>query len=105
MFKGIIALFSSGLIANPMVLLGILSGVLFSSALPTEQIVGIYKNYDYYLVTLSLSFLYVFFFQKVFIGYGEDIDWPATLKKWPGAFAKLVLSNVMTVIFFVTLFF
>ena len=105
MFKGIIALFSSGLIVNPMVLLGILSGVLFSTTLPTEQIVRIYRDYDYYLVTLSLSFLYVFFFQKVFIGYGDEVDWPATLKKWPGAFAKLVLSNVLSVVFFVTLFF
>lgn len=105
MLRGLKALFTSGLIVNPMVLIGIFGGIVFSSEFETEIIFSIFSDYNYYLVALAIAFAYVVFFQKVYIGYGSQVDWAATVKKLPGAFAKLVLANILSVVFFVTLFF
>lgn len=105
MLRGLKALFTSGLIVNPMVLIGIFGGIVFSSEFETEIIFSIFSDYNYYLVALAIAFAYVVFFQKVYIGYGSQVDWAATAKKLPGAFAKLVLANILSVVFFVTLFF
>ena len=60
MIKGIISLFTSGAIFNPMVLLGILLGVLCDVGLSGEEIKELFTDYNLYLLALLVSGLYIF---------------------------------------------
>lgn len=64
MIKGIISLFTSGAIFNPMVLLGILLGVLCDVGLSGEEIKELFTDYNLYLLALLVSGLYIFGFKK-----------------------------------------
>ena len=66
MIKGIISLFTSGAIFNPMVLLGILLGVLCDVGLSGEEIKELFTDYNLYLLALLVSGLYIFGFKKVY---------------------------------------
>lgn len=59
MIKGIISLFTSGAIFNPMVLLGILLGVLCDVGLSGEEIKELFTDYNLYLLALLVSGLYI----------------------------------------------
>ena len=64
MIKGIISLFTSGAIFNPMVLLGILLGVLCDVGLSGEEIKELFTDYNLYLLALLVSGLYIFGFKE-----------------------------------------
>ncbi|MFR8206725.1 MAG: hypothetical protein ACLU99_10735 [Alphaproteobacteria bacterium] len=65
MIKGIISLFTSGAIFNPMVLLGILLGVLCDVGLSGEEIKELFTDYNLYLLALLVSGLYIFGFKSI----------------------------------------
>ena len=72
MIKGIVALFTSGAIFNPMILLGIFFGILFDVKMSYEQMIEhIYKNYHFYLLALLLAAAYNFVFHKINSTYGH----------------------------------
>ena len=107
MIKGIVALFTSGAIFNPMILLGIGFGILFEVKMTYEQMMEqVYKNYHFYLLALLLAAAYNFVFHKIYCG--EDCD---RLDK--GAMAgnvifsalKFVISSVLTIAFIEVLVF
>lgn len=104
MFRGLKALFTSGLIVDPMVLLGIIFGFVFIQYFDFSRFMLIVAYYDYYLVALSIAFLYTILFKRVFNRYGNMVNWQETTKRAIGNFAKLVIANILAVVFFDVLF-
>lgn len=102
MIKGIVALFTSGLIANPMILLGILSGGAFYAFMDEGRIFQLYKNPMFYGLALGLSLLYIVGFRRVYTTDGQT-DWGETCLAVVGAFFKFFVASLL-MISFISLF-
>jgi len=105
MIKGIIALFSSGTILNPMVWIGVLAGMFLSYRFGIEKIYGVFYDYNLYLIACCVAFVYTFAFNHVYKGYSNVIDWLATTRRFFWHWWMLVLSTVLSALFFATLIF
>ncbi len=105
MIKGIIALFSSGTIFHPMVWLGVLGGLFLSYRYGFEGIYDVFRDYNFYLIAVAIAFVYTFAFRIVYKGYSNTIDWSATFGRFFGHCGMILLSTILSIIFFTTLFF
>lgn len=99
MIKGIMALFKSGVIFNPMVLSGVVIGLLMAVKLQYEQVVDIYKNYHFYLLAVFLAASYNLCFKRVYKGRGDTLDAKAIVLNTIGSAVKFIFSSVMAVAF------
>lgn len=99
MIKGIISLFTSGAIFNPMVLLGILLGVLCDVGLSGEEIKELFTDYNLYLLALLVSGLYIFGFKKVYKEGGIDLDYPPMIFQIMWGVVKFTISALLTISF------
>lgn len=100
MIKGIVALFTSGAIFNPMILLGIFFGILFDVKMSYEQMIEhIYKNYRFYLLALLLAAAYNFVFHRVYDDGGDKLDKAAMAGNIIFSALKFVVSSALTISF------
>ncbi len=99
MIKGILALFRSGLILNPMVMIGILIGFLAMATLDDVMLKALYTNYSLYLLMLMVASAYVYFFKCVYFEGGYKIDWKETILSMIGHFFMLVISFICSMLF------
>ena len=74
MLKGLQALLASGLLLDPMVLLGIVTGSAFYFGLNSEQITAIYFDYRFYGLAAVVSVLYNFVWRPAYLRGGVSID-------------------------------
>ena len=102
MIKGILALFTSGIMTNPMVLLGILLGSVLYFCLDGQQIFQIYKMPSFYGVAILLSSVYVLTFRRVYQENG-DTNWSETILSIAASVFKFVLASIL-MISFISLF-
>ena len=99
MFKGIGALFSSGLIFNPMFLLGVILGTFFYFGMTTEQVYELYFDFRFYALAFIIALLYNFLFKKVYDDDGMDLDYKEMGIHSVGSFLLLVFTSVMMISF------
>ena len=99
MIKGIMSLFTSGLIFNPMVLLGILFGICCYIYLTAEQMTDLFFDYRFYLLGVLLAFLYNFIFKKVYKEGGYELDVSATMLNVVGSAFRFFLSSILMISF------
>lgn len=100
MIKGIVALFTSGAIFNPMILLGIFFGILFEIKMTYEQMLEqVYKNYHFYLLALLLAAAYNFVFHKIYKDGGDVLDKGAMFGNTIFSAFKFVFSSALTIAF------
>ncbi len=99
MIKGILALFTTGIIFNPMVLLGILLGFIAVGVLSEEQLHALYTNYHFYLLMFFIAALYVYFFRRTYYSGGYQTDWSNTLQTMVGYFLMFVAAFVFSMLF------
>lgn len=99
MIKGILALFSTGTIFNPMVWLGILIGFLAMIFLDSDQLRALYTNWHLYLMMMLIAALYTYFFKRVYYRGGIETDWTQTLAATIGNFFRLVISFICGMLF------
>ena len=102
MFRGILALFTSGLIINPMVVCGMVTGIALYSLLDSSEIFQVYKNSLFYGSALFLAGSYVIGFRRVYKTTGET-NWTETLLSTIGAFFRFILTSLL-MISFISLF-
>lgn len=69
MIKGILSLFTSGAIFNPMILLGIALGIFCMTAMKEAEVKELFFDYHLYLLVLLISTFYSFTCKKI---YQED---------------------------------
>ena len=103
MIKGIISLFTSGLIFNPLVLLGIVCGIISITKLNQEQLIAIAKDPNSYILVVFAAFLYAFIFKKRYKEGGISIDYTAMLFTVVGGTIKFILSYILSISFVVML--
>jgi len=99
MIKGLIVLFSSGLILAPQVLAGIALGLYFAIELDMDQIKAIYCNYHFYTMVVALIGIYVFVFKRTYKENGRQVDWQDNLLRVLGYCAMFFVSNILAISF------
>ena len=104
MIRGIIALFTSGLIFTPQVLLGIISGFIFGTKLDIEQIKQIYKLPVFYITVFVIISVYVYLFKRTYKNARGDIDWGDNLLRVIGYYLMFFLSNILTLLLIYSFF-
>lgn len=105
MIKGIMALFTSGAILNPMVLSGIILAIYCMIKLDAEQMRGLFGDYHLYALVAFVSFAYTFVFKKFYKDDGINLDYVSMVLSAIGGIAKFVLACGLTVSFIVMLSF
>lgn len=105
MLNGLKALFTSGIIFRPMVMLGIISGFLMSSFLDWEEFFPLFGSLNLYLMMAALSGLYTLFFNQVYKGRSKVLDYKAMGGKFAGNFFDLAVAGIFSFLFFETLIF
>lgn len=101
MIKGIKALFSSGVILNPLVLLGIVTAVYCMINMDAEQIYALFRDYHLYALVALISFVHVFLFKKVYQDDCVSLDYPAMFLAVLAGIARFVLACGLTISFIV----
>ena len=105
MLSGLKALFTSGIIFRPMVMLGIISGFLMSSFLDWEEFFPLFSSLNLYLMMATLAGLYTLFFNQVYKGHGKELDYKAMGGKFVGNLFDLAVAGICSFLFFETLIF
>ncbi len=104
MFKGIAALFTSGLIFNPMVLLGIFLALFCMIKMSAEQMKDLFSDYHLYALAALISVVYTFIFKKVYKDDGIQLDYAVMLLAAAAGVVRFVLACGLTISFVILLF-
>lgn len=99
MIKGLISFFTSGAFLNPMVLAGIVLGIMLNSMMDYEQMYAFYTNYHLYLFALFISTVYIFGFKRIYKVGGKEIDYFENTMSILGGALKFIFSSYLTVSF------
>ncbi|MBE6453282.1 MAG: hypothetical protein E7017_00135 [Alphaproteobacteria bacterium] len=99
MFKGIIALFTSGIIFNPFVMMGIGCGVWAIINLPPEDIRTLFLDCRLYIIVAIVAVIYTFLFAKIYKQGGRYIDWNSTMWLAVWNFVRYFISFVLAMSF------
>ena len=99
MFKGIISLFTSGIIFTPFVLAGIILGAWSYFNLAPEAIRDLFFKNEFYVAVVSSSLAYVLLFSRVYTRGGNALDWNAMLIKMIANVIKFLASFVLVMSF------
>lgn len=95
MIKGFLALFTTGLIFKPMLLLGGIIGITSYIMLDGESLKLLYTNWQLYALFFIISCLYVYFFKKTYLENTSQTDWKETSKTMLSEFFVLCFSFVI----------
>ena len=93
MFKGLLALFTTGLIFRPMLLLGGLIGIIAYIKLNGDQLKILYTDWHLYALFVLISSLYAYFFQRTYWQNTYQTDWKETSKTMFSEFCLLTFSS------------
>ncbi|MBE6444645.1 MAG: hypothetical protein E7019_01105 [Alphaproteobacteria bacterium] len=99
MIKGIISLFTSGTIFNPMILLGIICGIISINKFEPEQIKSVFYSPNIYVLVGFASFLYTFIFKREYKENSIDLNYAAMLFTIFGGIIKFFLAYVLSMSF------
>ena len=103
MFKGLIALFTSGVIFSPLVLLGVISGFFAIIKMTPEAIADLFGDFHFYGAVAFVAAGYTLIFAKIYKEGGIDVDWPATIGRIVWNFVRYFIAFVLSMSF-VTMF-
>ena len=100
MIKGFLALFTSGVLFRPMVLLGIGIGIFFLIHYGEGEILPIFFEPSFYVLLLFIAGLYTCLFLRSYHSGGKKIDWTETLSGIFGQFLLLLAAIIFSCLFF-----
>lgn len=105
MIKGLISLFTSGAIFNPMVLLGIICGIASLVRLNSDEIRALATDYHFYLLIALVSFGYIFGFRKEYKEGGAELNFTAMIFSSLWGIVKFILAYALSMAFVLMLSF
>ncbi len=105
MIKGLISLFTSGAIFNPMILLGIICGIASLMRLSQDEIKALAGDYHFYLLIAFVSFGYVFGFKKEYKDDGDNLNYAAMIFSSLWGIVKFILAYFCSMAFILMLSF
>jgi len=95
MFKGFLALFTTGIIFKPMLLLGVIVGVGAYIGLDGERLKVLYTDWHLYTLFFLIAALYTYFFRKTYLENSYAVDWKETVKTMISEFFVLSFCFVV----------
>lgn len=95
MIRGIIALFTSGILLKPMVLLGIIGCICLHYTVDEDKIADCFFNQNLYLICLLISLIYTCIFCRVYYTGGRRVNWKSTISGTLHNFLTLILTLVL----------
>lgn len=104
MIKGFLALFRSGIIFDPFVLLGVIMGIFTAMTPNKEAVEALYKQDSFYLLILLLSFLYNYLVKKVYKDDGDHLDYLRMGWNIFMSLVKFVLACTFSIMFIMMVF-
>ena len=99
MFKGIISLFTSGIIFSPFVLFGIISGSWCYLNMEPNEIRNLFLTKEFYAAIVVLAVVFVFVFSKRYDNTRRYLDWTAMFGIVVGNVFKFFISFVLVMSF------
>lgn len=105
MIKGILALFSSGIIFRLPVLSGIIIGFYMMFTLSDEEIMAVFHSPHVYMLGLIISAVYAFIFKRIYKKGGGIVDWNATVYSIFGHFLSYIVALVCSCLFILAISF
>ena len=99
MFRGLAALFGSGLIFHPLVLLGIVSGSVEFFKLDNEQIWQLYQNWRFYALVVLAAAIWALTLGRTYQEDGITPDWGHMTGAAAGGAVMLLISNFCVIMF------
>lgn len=103
--KSLIALFTSDIILNPMVLLGIIGGCYMMRTMESEKIHALFANPLFYVALLLLTTIYTLVLHRVYHADGTHINWKATTGGIFTRFITLIIAIVFSCLLIFTISF
>lgn len=104
MIKGLLALFRTGLIFDPFVLMGVLLGLVTVLSGNKEATEEMYKGDSLYLLVLLLSVLYNYFIKKEYKDDGESVNYVKMMINIILSLVKFVLACAFSIVFVLIVF-
>lgn len=101
MIKGLIALFTSGVIFTPMVLLGVILGICAILMMSPEELRSLFSDYHFYAFAAFVSAIWTVCFSKVYQEGGLVVDWQATIWRIVWNAVRFLMSFVLAICFVV----
>ena len=89
--------YSSGVLVHPLVLLAMGAGAVFVYKFDMQTIMSIFMYYDYYLVVLTIAFLYTIFFEMAFKSRGHEVDWKVTFSRVVNGSVRMIIANMVSI--------
>ena len=102
MIKGILALFTSGIIFRLPVLSGIIIGFYMMFTMSDKEIFATFHNPLLYLLGIIICVIYAFIFKRVYKTGGGIVDWHATFYSLFGHFISYVAAIIFSCLFIFT---
>lgn len=99
MIKGLLALFRTGLIFNPMVLLGVICGIFLGIKVEEKKLFSLYANWHFYVLILLVAFIYNFIFCKRYNDGGNGFDYVKMWQNVLGSALMLLIANAGAISF------
>lgn len=101
MIKGIIALFTTGIIFNPMAWAGIGAGLYMMFNFNMSQIHELAQNWRVHAGVLAIAAVYTLIFKRIYHSGANGVNWKATIKGILGRYFYILFVTVVTCLCFV----
>lgn len=101
MIKGIIALFTTGIIFNPMAWVGIGAGCYMMLNLTMAQIHSLAVNWQFHAGVLALALVYTLIFKRTYYSGAQRVNWKATFSSVLGNYFYILFITVVTCLCFI----
>ena len=99
LFKGIVALFTSGILFNPMILTGIISGVVIMNITDGPSLHQMLTSLHFYMLFLLIAAFFTYAAKRVYYPGGSKINWKATALEIFAQFITLISTVIFTCLF------
>jgi len=100
MIKGILAIFRSKAIMNPMTLIGIIFGISAMNHFKEfDLLYGFYKTIFPYMLFLAIAVIYNMLFKKVYVGRNRHFDFQRMIFNILISFIHGILVSYLTISF------
>lgn len=101
MIKGIIALFTTGIMFNPLAWLGIGSGVYLMLYHQISQVVAMVQDWRYHAGLLLIIAVYTLIFKRSYYSGATRVNWSATVKSIFGNYFYTLFVAAITCLCFI----
>lgn len=95
MIRGFIALLTSGILLNPMILLGIAIATYIMFSLSMEDVGNLLKNRLLYISLLIVATVFTIAFKRIYRTGGEKTNWHATAGEILSQFLMLTSAMIL----------